>query len=229
MNSLIRQRENTTIETYRKIIVGAVFLSFILVGCGRIPTSTCGAFISPEECEKKRKMTKNWIEQSCRKGELVNEVSENIKRNAPENLPTARWVCRYAYSGGDSYEILYLYIANNKCTSIEEGRLDIGRGANFFEMFTKLDDVTVEMSEGLRSLCNDFRSGRISGRDMLYNEAKLWRSYHREAMSTFGRGMLTILVWPIKSLVWLLGVIATVVGIIAAVQSIKQNTQKADQ
>ncbi len=208
-----------------KILISLVLFTGLLVGCiTHIPSSTCGAFISPEQCEHSRNNYVAWVTQSCSDGGLVKEVENRLKINNPDALPGARLVCQLVAKGASPDDLFYINIASDKCSYIEKGKFDRGKVERFIQSIlgwtTKVDDLSQETMEKNRSICNDFRNNRITARDVLYKEAKLFRDFEREGRSTLLTEMWHNLTWPFKAILGLLSIIATVIGILIGLKKL---------
>lgn len=147
-----------------------------LVGCTRIETSACGAFVSPEQCNKAKTLFASWVSQSCSAGTVNQDVIHKLEASNPGLIPVAHATCQSSANGNSTDNLFYMLHASNVCNKIEQGGLDRGPVSEFIgrtiAVGSKLENLTAEMKEELRSQCNEFANGRISSRDLLYNEAK---------------------------------------------------------
>ena len=166
----------------------------------------------------------DWIAGFCSKGVLNDSAARQIEKDDPTFLPGARLTCREAESGEDLDDVFYTRLADTKCVYVERGGFDDNQASHFFERYfgwmTKLDEVAAEWTEGQQSLCNDFRNGRMTGRDALFKEAALWREFQRKSSSTAWQELWEKLTWPFKVLLWLLVPLGTVVAIIVGLKTI---------
>ena len=166
----------------------------------------------------------DWIARSCSKGVLTDSKARQIEKDYPAELPRSRLACREAESGVDLDDVFYTRLADAKYIYVERGGFDDSQAKRIFEQtlgwMTSLDEVSAEWTEGQRSLCNDFRNGRMTGRDALFKEAALWREFERTSSSTAWQDLWATLTWPIKVLLALLVPLGTVVGIMVGLKSI---------
>jgi hypothetical protein len=171
-----------------------------------------------------RKIILEWIAQSCNEGKLVDNEANRLQTIDSAFVPGARIACQEAATGMNLDDVFYNRIADIECIRAEQKLWKNSRVNQFLKstigLATNIDEVADEMKEGLLFQCNEFRNGRISGRDTLYNQARIWREFQKEGMSTFWRDIWFSLTWPFKLIVGLLGILATVVGIIAGLKKI---------
>ena len=212
----------------RLAFIAVCFALFVGIfsGCKPIPSSTCGAWIPHERCDREREIARNFVANSCSEGVLTEKAALHIEKNVPTQLSKARLTCKLAGSGMESDNVLYRVLAGEKCELIEQGLFEQGQAAYLFNVTfgwaTSIDELIGKTEEDLRFNCNEFMSGRRLGRDMLYEEARIIRSLDDEVIKTWWKDIWASLKWPVTVLLGLLGVVATVVGIIAKLKSIME-------
>jgi hypothetical protein len=210
---------------YIKVLAFAALLvsSLSLIGCIRFPTSTCGA-MPPEQCQDAKRSFSGWIARSCREGELIDSAARKLQASELDFQRAARTACQDVASGKDVDDLFYNFIADMTCLEVEQKVWDTNMLEDIFVISfgwaTSMDEVVDEMKEERSFVCNEFRSGRITGRDAMSKEAAIWREFHRTGQSTIWDDMWAFLTWNAKILVGIISVIATVLGIVLSVKKI---------
>lgn len=202
-------------------LIGVIASSVLLLSCTRIPTSTCGAKITPQQCSEQQDKFAEIIAKLCASGKIAKSYEEKIDPNKADILLS---YCQRADNGMSSNDIFYDEKADFKCGEVERGLLDESLFEyNHFLLFgwaTKTDDLILEAKEEIKAQCNDYRNKRISSRDLLYNEAQAIRRLHHELPSTILSEWWSFTIWPFKAMLALLGIAATIIGIISGIKKL---------
>ncbi|MEE4298915.1 MAG: hypothetical protein V2J24_05700 [Pseudomonadales bacterium] len=196
------------------ILVSALLAA---TGCAPEPTSSCGVGITESRCREFRTAFSRSMGLACDGPDLSLQFQDE-NASSPDTLETMRYLCQMASREGRDAPA-YHYLAVRKCALYEEILPDsIGAMSRIPSIVAPLSKETfIEHDEQILANCKDFRGREMTGRDFLYEEAKLYRSVDpvdvaideiKQLTSSLAGAVLAIL-----------GAVATLVGIAVGVKS----------